>query len=396
VALAFEKPIEDLEVKVREMRTYATEQQVDLGEEIALLEQRLERLKRETFEHLTRWQRVQVARAPGRPTALDHVAGLVEGFVELHGDRALGDDPALVAGLGRIGGHGAIVLAQQKGRDTKENIFRNFGMAHPSGYRKAMRMMDLADKFGLPVVALIDTPGAYPGIAAEEQGQAWVIAESIRRMSRLRVPAVAVVVGEGGSGGALAVGVANRVLILENAVYSVISPESCAAIRWRDAAEAPRAAEALKLTAATCSSRAWSTRSCASRSAGPTRTRPLPSPRPRRPCGRPWPSSANSAPRNCWTSGPALPSDGARARSERLTQGFEAPRRTARGAEHGRAGHQHVGPGRAARAALATSIPPSTWSRQPGRRASIQRRTVRSRSSLPPGSLAPEARDRPT
>jgi acetyl-CoA carboxylase carboxyl transferase subunit alpha len=250
VALAFEKPIEDLEVKVREMRTYATEQQVDLGEEIALLEQRLERLKRETFEHLTRWQRVQVARAPGRPTALDHVAGLVEGFVELHGDRALGDDPALVAGLGRIGGHGAIVLAQQKGRDTKENIFRNFGMAHPSGYRKAMRMMDLADKFGLPVVALIDTPGAYPGIAAEEQGQAWVIAESIRRMSRLRVPAVAVVVGEGGSGGALAVGVANRVLILENAVYSVISPESCAAIRWRDAAQAPRAAEALKLTAA--------------------------------------------------------------------------------------------------------------------------------------------------
>jgi acetyl-CoA carboxylase carboxyl transferase subunit alpha len=141
------------------------------------------------------------------------------------------------------------VLAQQKGRDTKENIFRNFGMAHPSGYRKAMRMMDLADKFGLPVVTLIDTPGAYPGIAAEEQGQAWVIAESIRRMSRLRVPAVAVIVGEGGSGGALAVGVANRVLILENAVYSVISPESCAAIRWRDAAEAPRAAEALKLTA---------------------------------------------------------------------------------------------------------------------------------------------------
>jgi acetyl-CoA carboxylase carboxyl transferase subunit alpha len=249
MALPFEKPIEDLETKVHEMRAYATEQQVDLEEEIALLEQRLERLKRETFEHLTRWQRVQVARAPGRPTALDHVAGLVEGFVELHGDRALGDDPALVTGLGRIDGLGVVVVAQQKGRDTKENIHRNFGMAHPSGYRKAMRMMDLADKFGLPVVTLIDTPGAYPGIAAEEQGQAWVIAESIRRMSRLRVPAVAVIVGEGGSGGALAVGVANRVLILENAVYSVISPESCAAIRWRDAAEAPRAAEALKLTA---------------------------------------------------------------------------------------------------------------------------------------------------
>ena len=250
MALPFEKPIEELETKVREMRAYGVEQQVDLTEEIALLEQRLERLKREIFEHLTRWQRVQVARAPGRPTALDHVEALVDGFVELHGDRTLGDDPALVTGLGRVDGAGVVVIAQQKGRDTKENIHRNFGMAHPSGYRKAMRMMELADKFGLAVVALIDTPGAYPGIAAEEQGQAWVIAESIRRMSRLRVPAVAVVIGEGGSGGALAIGVANRVLILENAVYSVISPESCAAIRWRDAAEAPRAAEALKLTAA--------------------------------------------------------------------------------------------------------------------------------------------------
>ncbi len=249
MALPFEKPIEDLEVKVREMRDYAAEQDVDLTEEIALLESRLERLKRETFAQLTRWQRVLVARAPGRPTALDHLAGMVEGFVELHGDRTLGDDPALVGGLGRVGGHGVLVLAQQKGRDTKENIHRNFGMAHPSGYRKAMRLMDLADRFRLPVIALIDTPGAYPGIAAEEQGQAWVIAESIRRMSRLRVPAVAVVVGEGGSGGALAIGVANRVLILENAVYSVISPESCAAIRWRDAAEAPKAADALRLTA---------------------------------------------------------------------------------------------------------------------------------------------------
>ena len=248
MALPFEKPIEDLESKIREMQAYADEQQVDLAEEISLLEQRLERLKRETFAHLTRWQRVQVARATGRPTALDHVAAFVDDFVELHGDRSLGDDPALVAGLGRVDGAGVVVLAQQKGRDTKENIHRNFGMAHPSGYRKAMRMMELADKFGLAVVALIDTPGAYPGIAAEEQGQAWVIAESIRRMSRLRVPAVAVVVGEGGSGGALAIGVANRVLILEHAVYSVISPESCAAIRWRDAAEAPRAAEALKLT----------------------------------------------------------------------------------------------------------------------------------------------------
>ena len=249
MALAFEKPIEDLQIKVEEMRAYGAEQSVDLSEEVALLEARLERLKRDTFANLTRWQRVQVARAAGRPTALDHVAGIVEGFVELHGDRTLGDDPALVGGLAKLDGTGVVVLAQQKGRDTKENIHRNFGMPHPSGYRKAMRLMELADKFRLPVLALIDTPGAYPGIAAEEQGQAWVIAESIRRMSRLRVPAVAVVVGEGGSGGALAVGVANRVLILEHAVYSVISPESCAAIRWRDAAEAPKAAEALRLTA---------------------------------------------------------------------------------------------------------------------------------------------------
>ncbi len=249
MALAFEKPIEELQVKVDEMRAYGTEQDVDLSEEIALLEVRLERLKRETFANLTRWQRVQVARAAGRPTALDHVAGIVEGFIELHGDRTLGDDPALVGGLAKLDGIGVVVLAQQKGRDTKENIHRNFGMPHPSGYRKAMRLMELADKFRLPVLALIDTPGAYPGIAAEEQGQAWVIAESIRRMSRLRVPAVSVIVGEGGSGGALAVGVANRVLILEHAVYSVISPESCAAIRWRDAAEAPKAAEALRLTA---------------------------------------------------------------------------------------------------------------------------------------------------
>ena len=247
--LSFEKPIEDLEARIRDMRAYADEQQLDLSEEIAALEQRLATLTQQTFAQLTRWQRVQVARAAGRPTAMDYLEHLVEGFTELHGDRTLGDDPALVGGLARIGDTGVVVLAQQKGRDTKENIHRNFGMAHPSGYRKAMRLFDLADKFALPVLTLIDTPGAYPGVAAEEQGQAWVIAESIQRMSRLTVPAVSVVIGEGGSGGALAIGVANRVLMLENAIYSVISPESCAAIRWRDAAEAPSAAEALKLTA---------------------------------------------------------------------------------------------------------------------------------------------------
>jgi acetyl-CoA carboxylase carboxyl transferase subunit alpha len=190
-----------------------------------------------------------VARAAGRPTALDYLTKAFRGFQELHGDRTLGDDPAIVAGLAELDGRRVVVVGQQKGRDTKENITRNFGMSHPSGYRKAMRMFELADKFRLPVVCLIDTPGAYPGLAAEEQGQAWVIAACIQRMSRLEVPAVSVVIGEGGSGGALAIGVANRVLILENAIYSVISPESCAAILWRDASEAPKAAEALKLTA---------------------------------------------------------------------------------------------------------------------------------------------------
>ncbi len=249
MSLPFEKPIEDLEAKIRDMRAYAAEQEIDLASEVEALQDRLDRLKRDTYENLTRWQRVQVARAAGRPTGLDYLQRTFDDFTELHGDRTLGDDPAVVTGLARLAGTSVIVIAQQKGRDTKENIHRNFGMSHPSGYRKAMRMFDLADKFRLPVIALIDTPGAYPGLAAEEQGQAWVIAESIRRMSQLTVPAISVVIGEGGSGGALAIGVANRVLILENAIYSVISPESCAAILWRDAGEAEKAAEALRLTA---------------------------------------------------------------------------------------------------------------------------------------------------
>ena len=247
--LPFEKPIDDLEAKITDMRVYAVDQGLDMDEEIGMLENRLDDLRRETFKDLTRWQRVQVARAAGRPSGLDYIRSAFEDFTELHGDRNLGDDPALVTGIARLDGQSVVVMAQQKGRDTKENIRRNFGMMHPSGYRKAVRMFELADKFRLPVVTLIDTPGAYPGVAAEEQGQAWVIAESIRRMSRLTVPALSVVVGEGGSGGALAIGVANRVLILENAIYSVISPESCAAILWHDSGEAAKAAEALKLTA---------------------------------------------------------------------------------------------------------------------------------------------------
>lgn len=246
--LPFEQPIEDLAAKIRDMRAYAAEQEIDLNHEIDALQDRLDRLMRDTYDNLTRWQRVQVARAPGRPTGLDYLQHAFTGFTELHGDRTLGDDPAIVTGLATLGGTSVVVIVQQKGRDTKENIYRNFGMSHPSGYRKAMRMFDMADRFRLPVITLIDTPGAYPGLAAEEQGQAWVIAESIRRMSELEVPALSVVIGEGGSGGALAIGVANRVLILENAIYSVISPESCAAILWRDAGEAERAAEALRLT----------------------------------------------------------------------------------------------------------------------------------------------------
>ncbi len=249
MALEFEQPILELEARIRELREYAEEKGVDLSDEIELLQSKLTRLQKEVFNNLSRWQRVQLARAPGRPTTLDVLENVFSDFVELHGDRAVGDDPAIVAGIARFGGRTVAVAGHQKGKTTKDNIHRNFGMPHPEGYRKAMRMMDLADRFNLPFISLIDTPGAYPGISAEERGQAWVIAQSIQRMGRLRVPALAVILGEGGSGGALAIGVGNRVLIMENAWYSVISPESCAAILWRDATQAEQAAEALKLTA---------------------------------------------------------------------------------------------------------------------------------------------------
>jgi len=247
--LEFEKPILELERRIAELKETAKATGVDLEAEIRLLEERLARLRKETYENLTPWQRVQLARASGRPTTLDVLEKAFQDFIELHGDRAFADDPAIVGGLAYLEGEKVVVVGHQKGRDTKENLQRNFGMPHPEGYRKAMRLMDLADRFGYPFLTFVDTPGAYPGVSAEERGQAWVIAQSIQRMSRLRVPAVTVILGEGGSGGALAIAVANRVLILENAWYSVISPESCAAILWRDANEAPKAAEALKLTA---------------------------------------------------------------------------------------------------------------------------------------------------
>ena len=249
MALEFEKPVIELETRIAELEAYGKENGVDMTDELELMTKRLERLRSETFDALSRWQRVQLARVAGRPTALDYFYKTFTHYTELHGDRALGEDAAIVGGLARLEGRAVVVIGQQKGRDTKENIQRNFGMAHPEGFRKAMRLMDLAEKFNLPIVTLIDTPGAYPGIASEERGIAWVIAQSIQRMTRLKVPVISVIIGEGGSGGAIAIAVGNRVLILENAVYSVISPESCAVIAWKDVKEAEKAAEALRLTA---------------------------------------------------------------------------------------------------------------------------------------------------
>jgi acetyl-CoA carboxylase carboxyl transferase subunit alpha len=218
-------------------------------DELARLEDRLQRLRQRTYASLTAWQRTQLARHPKRPHTRDWCRLLLEDFVELHGDRVHGDDAAIVGGLGRFEGQSIVVIGHQKGRDTREKIARNFGMPHPEGYRKALRLMELAEKFAKPVVTFIDTPGAYPGLAAEERGQAEAIARNLKRMAGLRTPIVAVVTGEGGSGGALAIGMGNRVLMLEYAVYSVISPEGCAAILWGDAAKAPDAAEVMRTTA---------------------------------------------------------------------------------------------------------------------------------------------------
>ncbi|MFC5847080.1 acetyl-CoA carboxylase carboxyltransferase subunit alpha [Deinococcus petrolearius] len=245
--------LRELEARVRDLEATAHKTGQNLDAPLAALRAEVERLRSQTAPvmpaALTRWARVGLARTPGRPTALDYVERLCSDFTELHGDRAYGDDPALIGGPARWQGRPVMLLLQQKGRDTKSKIKRRFGSANPEGYRKAARLMDLADRFGLPVVALIDTQGAYPGLEAEERGQGWAIAESIQRMVRLRVPAVCAVIGEGGSGGALAIGVGNRVLIQENAWYSVISPEGAASIIWKDASKAPLAAEALKVSA---------------------------------------------------------------------------------------------------------------------------------------------------
>jgi acetyl-CoA carboxylase carboxyl transferase subunit alpha len=247
--LEFEKPIAELERKIQDLRTFVVDKKIDLSSEIKRLEEKLESLKRQTYGALTPWQRVQIARHPQRPYTLDYIGMLTTDFYQIHGDRAFADDKAIVGGFATFEGRKVMVMGHQKGRDTKENLRRNFGCAHPEGYRKALRLMQMAEKFDLPVVIFIDTPGAYPGIGAEERGQAHAIAVNLREMMRIATPMVAFVIGEGGSGGALGIGVTDKVYVLENAYYSVISPEGCAAILWKDGSKAPLAAEALKLTA---------------------------------------------------------------------------------------------------------------------------------------------------
>jgi acetyl-CoA carboxylase carboxyl transferase subunit alpha len=248
-ALEFEKPLLELERQIEDLQKLGEERQIDVTEEARLLQVRLSTLRHEIYSSLTPMQRVQVARHPRRPYPLDYLSTIFTDFIELHGDRLFRDDPAIVGGWARLAGISVMVLGHQKGRDTKENLKRNFGMAHPEGYRKALRLMKLAAKFGAPVVTLIDTPGAYPGLGAEERGQSEALARNILEMAALPAPIVAVVIGEGGSGGALALGTADRILMFENSVYSVISPEGCAAILWKDAGQRERAADALKLTA---------------------------------------------------------------------------------------------------------------------------------------------------
>jgi acetyl-CoA carboxylase carboxyl transferase subunit alpha len=249
--LDFEKPIVELQNKLAELKKHPETHSLGISfeDEIRQIEKKIEETRQQIFSKLSAWQRVQLARHPKRPFSLDYLDSAFTDFAELHGDRLFSEDRAIVGGFAMLGEHRVMVIGTQKGRDTKENILRNFGSAHPEGYRKAMRLMKLADKFGLPIIALIDTAGAYPGIGAEERHIAEAIAVNLREMMLLEVPIVAAVIGEGGSGGALGIGVADRVLILENAYYSVISPEGCAAILWKDRAAAPKAAQALRITA---------------------------------------------------------------------------------------------------------------------------------------------------
>ncbi len=249
VWLDFEKPVLELEQKISELREHAEEHGVEAEKEIVELEKKAEAMRRDIYAQLTRYQRVQIARHPKRPFTLDYIAACFTGFEELHGDRHFGDDPAIVGGLAWLDGRPVMVIGQQKGRDTKENLLRRFGMPNPEGYRKALRLMQLADRFHVPIVTLVDTDGAYPGLGAEERGQAEAIAVNLREMATFAVPIVTVVIGVGGSGGALAIAVSDRVLMFEHSVYSVISPEGCASILWRDGKQGAKAAEALRLAA---------------------------------------------------------------------------------------------------------------------------------------------------
>lgn len=245
--LDFEKPIIELEEKIAEMRKFS--ENLDIADEIMELEKKVKQLQESVFSNLTRWQKVQLARHPERPYTLDYINLMTTDFVELHGDRLYRDDKALVGGFAKLDGETVMILGQQKGRDTKSNLYRNFGMMQPEGYRKALRLMKLAGKFGKPVISLLDTPGAYPGLEAEERGQAEAIARNLLEMSRLPVPMIVVVIGEGASGGALGIGIGDRILMMEYTWYSVISPESCSSILWRSWDYKEQAAEALKLTA---------------------------------------------------------------------------------------------------------------------------------------------------
>ena len=247
-SLPFERPVLEMEKKLKELRASAGEG-IDLSGEIKSVEKKMEKALKDIFDNLTPWQRVQVARHPLRPYTLDYVKYLVKDFIELHGDRHFSDDHSTICGFGKWGGGEPVcIIGQQKGRDIKENLLRSFGSAHPEGYRKAIRIMRLAEKFGRPIIAFVDTPGAYPGIGAEERGQAEAIAYNLREMASLTVPIIVIVIGEGGSGGALGIAVGDRIFVMQNAYYSVISPEGCAAILWKDNSRAPDAAKALKLT----------------------------------------------------------------------------------------------------------------------------------------------------
>jgi len=247
--LEFEKPIIELEKRIKELKVFASTENIDFSDEIKILEKKAIESEKRIHRNLTAWQRMQIARHPDRPYALDYINAFMKNFIELHGDRSFADDQAIIGGLASFQNKTVMVIGHQKGRNTKENIIRNFGMPHPEGYRKTLRLMKTAEKFSIPIIAFIDTPGAYPGIEAEERGQAEAIAHNLKEMSHLQVPTIVIITGEGGSGGALAIGLGNKVFMLENSVYFVCTPEACGAILWKDRTKAPEAAKALCITA---------------------------------------------------------------------------------------------------------------------------------------------------